>query len=83
MPTVATVEGVKIQVYANEHPPPHVHLRIAEHQAVMDIETLKVTEGSIPLAKKRKVVKWAKSRQTELRRAFEQAISLEPVEPIK
>ena len=49
----------------------------------MDIETLKVTEGSIPLAKKRKVVKWAKSRQTELRRAFEQAISLEPVEPIK
>ena len=83
MPTVAIVEGVKIQFYANEHPPPHFHLRIAEHHAVVDIDSLEITEGSIPAAKRRPVVRWAKTRQAALRRAFAQGIAREPVEPIE
>ena len=83
MPTVAIVEGVKIQFYTNEHPPPHCHLRIAEYHAVMEIDSLEITEGSIPAAKRRPVVRWAKARQAALRSAFAQAIAREPVEPIK
>jgi siroheme synthase (precorrin-2 oxidase/ferrochelatase) len=82
MPIVATVEGVKIVFYANEHPPPHFHARIAEYQAVIDIDELKVTEGRLPPAKKRKVLAWAATRQDQLRRAFAKAIAKEPVEPI-
>lgn len=41
MPTmVALVDGVKIQFYANEHPPPHFHAEFAEHRGVIDIESL-------------------------------------------
>jgi Domain of unknown function (DUF4160) len=83
MPTVANVEGVKIQLYANEHPPPHFHARIAEHQAVVDIDALAVTEGFLPIPKRRKVLAWDATRQAALRNAFAAAIAREPVEPIE
>ncbi len=83
MPTVATVDGVKIVFYANEHPPPHFHAKFAEHQAVIDIERLEIIEGSLPAAKRKKVLSWAASRQAELRAAFVTATALKPIGPIK
>lgn len=83
MPTVAIVDGVRIIFYANEHPPPHFHLRLAEYHAVMNIDTFEITEGALPVAKRRKIVKWARGRQAALRRAFVQALAKEPVEPIE
>ncbi len=83
MPTVAIVEGVKIVFYFNEHPPPHFHAKIAEHQAVINIELLRLTAGSLPVAKRRKVLAWTSTRQAALRKAFYAAIAREPVEPIE
>ena len=40
MATVAVVDGVKIMLYANEHPPPHFHAKFAEFHAVIDIDKL-------------------------------------------
>jgi len=40
MPAVAVVDGVKIVLYANEHPPAHIHALIAEHRAMVDIVDL-------------------------------------------
>lgn len=70
MPVVATVDGVSILFYANEHPPPHFHARIAEFRAVIDIDELRVTHGSLPVAKRRHVLAWASTRQASLRAAF-------------
>jgi hypothetical protein len=53
MPTVAIVEGVKIQFFAREHPPPHFHAVFAEHRAQIDIRSLHVLRGSLPLSKTR------------------------------
>jgi hypothetical protein len=36
MPTVAIVEGVKIQLFAQEHPPAHFHAVIAEHRVQIE-----------------------------------------------
>jgi hypothetical protein len=36
VPTVAIVEGVKVQFYAQEHPPPHFHAVFAEYRADRD-----------------------------------------------
>lgn len=83
MPTVAVVDGVKIQFYANEHPPPHFHAEFAEHQAVIDIESLSIVAGFLPPAKRRKVVAWATTRRRQLALAFIQATSHEKVEPIE
>jgi hypothetical protein len=83
VPTVAIVEGVKIVLYANEHPPPHFHAKIGEHHAVVDIESLSVVAGFLPVAKRRIVVEWAASRRSELMMAFVQATSHERVDPIE
>jgi Domain of unknown function (DUF4160) len=45
MPTVAVVEGVKIQIFAEEHPPPHFHAQSAEHRVRIEISSLRVLNG--------------------------------------
>ncbi|WP_082528773.1 DUF4160 domain-containing protein [Methylobacterium sp. Leaf466] len=82
MPVVAKVDGVRIMFYANEHPPPHFHAEIAEHRAVIDIASLTVTEGFLPIAKRRTILDWAASRQRQLSLAFVRATAHEKVEPI-
>ncbi|MBV8472310.1 MAG: DUF4160 domain-containing protein [Hyphomicrobiales bacterium] len=83
MPVVAMVDGVKILFYANEHPPAHFHATIGEHRAVIEILSLSITAGSLPPAKRAKVLSWAASRRTVLLERFAAAIAHEKVEPIK
>ncbi|WP_244670231.1 DUF4160 domain-containing protein [Rhodoplanes elegans] len=45
MPTVAIIDGVKIQFYAPEHAPPHFHAIYAEHRAQIAIGSLQVLKG--------------------------------------
>ena len=71
MPTVAIMEGAKLLFYANDHPPPHFHVILAEHRAVIDIKTLELARGELPKAKLRAVVRWATSRRTALLEAWE------------
>jgi len=79
MPTVARVEGVKIQLYADEHPPPHFHAEFAEFRAAIEIDTLRVVKGALPPAKLRSVIEWASVRKAALRSTFERAAAGEPV----
>jgi hypothetical protein len=37
MPTVPMFDGIKIQFYWGEHPPPHFHAEHAEYVALIDI----------------------------------------------
>ncbi|MFZ2104416.1 MAG: DUF4160 domain-containing protein [Roseiarcus sp.] len=83
MPVVAIVDGVKIAFYSNEHPPAHFHETIAEHRAVIDIVALTIAAGSLPAAKRGKVLAWAASRQGLLLHRFAAAIAREKVEPIE
>lgn len=66
MPTVAIVEGVRIVFYADEHPPPHFHAYVAEHEATIEIETLALVEGSLPRGKLKVVQAWAEPRREKL-----------------
>jgi hypothetical protein len=83
MPVVAVVDGVKIVFYANEHPPAHFHTVIAEHRAVVDIVGMKITAGSLPAAKRRKVLAWAANRKDALLDRFAAALAHEKVEPVE
>jgi hypothetical protein len=70
MPTVAMFDGIKIQFYWGEHPPPHFHAEYAEYVALIDIRTLEILEGELPKPQYRKVVAWARPRFAELMRAW-------------
>jgi len=80
MPTVAIVDGVKIQFYANDHPPPHFHAEFGEHRAVVLIASLEIVRGSLPEAKRRAVIEWAASRKDVLTATFARAISKQRLE---
>ena len=66
MPTVAVIDGAKIQFFALEHPPPHFHVAFAEYRAQINIKSLRVMKGSLPPAKLTAVVAWAETRQAIL-----------------
>jgi hypothetical protein len=70
VPVVATVDGVKVKFYYDDHPPPHFHASFAEFEVQMEIETLQVIVGELPGAKLRKVRAWAESRADALRAAW-------------
>jgi hypothetical protein len=42
MANIGVVEGVKLFMYANDHPPPHFHALFAEYRAVIDIQSMSV-----------------------------------------
>lgn len=73
MPVVAIVDGVKLYIYPNDHPPPHFHALFAEFRAVFDVETLKMIRGRLPLAKQKAIVRWAEPRKTKLLEAWNRA----------
>ena len=75
MPTVAIVDGVKIQLFAREHPPPHFHAVFAEHRAQIEIASLRVVKGRLPPAKLRAVISWAGTRREGLMHAWEAVLA--------
>ncbi|MFL9826174.1 DUF4160 domain-containing protein [Rhodoplanes sp. SY1] len=75
MPTVAIVDGVKIQFYWDDHSPAHFHVEHGEYRAQIAIDSLSIINGYIPKAQYRKVVTWAKPRKSELLKAWIQCQS--------
>ncbi len=83
MPVVAIADGAKIAFYANGRPPPHFQAIFAEHRAVVNISTAATLEGSLPAAKRSKVLAWAAARRETLLARFAAAIAREKVEPVE
>lgn len=72
MPTVKTIDTIKIDVYSREHPPPHFHAKFAEFEELIAIETLETYAGNIPRMQRRKVTDWAGDNKQFLLNIFNQ-----------
>lgn len=48
MPTIEILDGIKINFYTNEHPPPHFHAIYGEYEALVRIDNLEVEKGQLP-----------------------------------
>jgi len=66
MPTIAIVDGVKIQMFYDDHTPPHFHAVIGGEEVLIAISSLTVIRGSLPSAKLRRVMSWAARHQSRL-----------------
>ena len=66
MPTIAVVDGVKIQMFYNDHAPPHFHAIFGDDEVLIAIRGLDVVRGSLPPAKLRRVMTWAEKHQGKL-----------------
>jgi hypothetical protein len=83
MPTVAIVEGVKIQFYPNDHAPPHFHAVFAEYRAVIHISSCSLARGALPRAKLVAVLDWARPRRHILSESFYKVLAGERLESIR
>jgi len=66
MPIISTFYGILIQMFWNDHAPPHFHALYAEYEVLIDIRTLEVMEGDIPRRALALVLEWAQEHRAEL-----------------
>jgi uncharacterized protein DUF4160 len=59
VPRVSAFHGIVIEMWFDEHPPPHFHARYAEYEASIAIDNLTVVDGALPPRILRKVREWA------------------------
>lgn len=66
MPTISAFYGILIQMFWQDHAPPHFHALYAEHEALVDIQTLEVIAGGMPRRALALVLEWAQEHRAEL-----------------
>lgn len=66
MPTISTFYGILIQMFWNDHPPPHFHVRYANSRARIGIQDLKLLSGNLPPTAERLVLEWAQIHRAKL-----------------
>jgi len=73
MPTVATVAGVKVMIFYNDHAPPHVHLSKGDMDVVVPIASPGLPSWAFTRGERREVLRWMKERSTALLAAWDRA----------
>lgn len=72
-----------IRMFVKDHPPPHFHVRYAEHAARIEIATGEVIDGSLPPRATRLLREWTEARRPELEANWRRAEAMLPLESIE
>jgi len=59
MPTISWFYGISIQMFFNDHAPPHFHASFGDEEALISIETGEILRGDLPPRAVRLVRDWA------------------------
>ena len=82
MPEVSRFYGIRIRFYYRDHPPTHFHAIYGEHEALIEIETGLIYEGSLPNKALQLVDEWRMQHLDELREDWNRARQEKPLLPI-
>ena len=66
MPEISRFFGIIVQMYYNDHEPPHFHVRYSGQKAIIDIESLSVMRGHLSPRTLGLATEWAALHQREL-----------------
>ncbi len=86
MPTICRFYGILIQMYYDDHNPPHFHAIYNEYKAVIGIQDFSILEGDLPPKALGLVMEWARRYKKELLAEWERASAkqtLFPIEPLE
>jgi hypothetical protein len=86
MPKVSEFFGIIIALFYADHAPPHFHARYGEHEALVDIESLRLLRGNLPRRALALVLEWAMLHRLELRADWDRArqgLPLAPIAPLE
>jgi len=70
MPNIDTVKGVKMNIYPNDHVPPHIHAIFGEHEALIEIITQNIFIGFLPKTQLRIAIQFVAGNMAELLEIF-------------
>jgi len=82
MPTVAYFYGIAIQMFYNDHSPPHFHARYGQAKAIVRISDGELIAGELPPTAVRMVREWTLTRRGELDENWRRARAQQPLERI-
>lgn len=82
MPTVAYFYGIAIQMFYNDHSPPHFHARYGQAKAIVRISDGELIAGELPPTAVRMVREWTLARRGELDENWRRARAQQPLERI-
>ena len=64
------LQRIAVKVNFREHPPAHCHVFYAGHKAVLELQSLRITPGSLPSARQADLLRWAARHRAELLQAW-------------
>ena len=70
MPEVSRFFGIIIQMYGQDHNPPHFHVFYNEYRAIIEILSGEILQGSLPSKQLKYVQVWADIHKNELLENF-------------
>ena len=82
MPTISRFLGIVIQMYFDDHEPPHFHARYAGFQAMVRIDPVGVLGGELPPRVHGLVAEWALLHRGALLANWELARAGQPLDTI-
>jgi hypothetical protein len=86
MPEISRFYGIIIAMFFDDHNPPHFHARYGGEKVAIEIESLRILEGSFSPRALGLVIEWAVQHRNELWQNWELAkINQSPkkIEPLK
>ncbi len=67
MPEIARFCGISIKIFfRNEHNPPHIHAVYGEYNGLIEIATLNMIEGNLPIKVYKLVQEWGEIHREDL-----------------
>ena len=85
MPEICRFYGIIIRMFFRDHNPPHFHAEYQGEEALFDIHTLEILEGSLPKRARLLTIEWAIEHRAELLINWEKSVkpeSLDKIEPL-
>jgi hypothetical protein len=86
MPEISRFFGITVQMYYNDHDPPHFHVRYSGQKALIEIQTLSLIRGTLSPRALGLVTEWAAMHREELMEDWTLAraeTQLKPIPPLE
>ena len=75
MPTISRFYGILVQMYYDDHNPPHIHVIYGEWKAVISIIDFSILRGGLPPRATGLIMEWMSLHKIELIKDWELAFS--------
>ncbi|MFI3173571.1 MAG: DUF4160 domain-containing protein [Bacillota bacterium] len=66
MPIICMLEGIKIEMYFDDHNPPHFHATYGDDKAIVSITEATIMQGKLPIKKLKILLGWTVLHEDEL-----------------